>query len=181
MSDEQQAVPASSEKMSQKKMMTIAGIIIAVVVIGGVASRFAGKSASERTLESLTGGKVNVDSGSGEVTVKTDEGTWVGSNKLPADFPSDVPLYPGAKVQSSVSAAQEQGGGNYVGLETSDAAASVASWYKAEIVANGWKVTLNMDASGSSLLGGSKDNRELMVTVSEDGGKTTIGIAVSQK
>ncbi len=113
--------------------------------------------------------------------MKTDQGTFSSSNKLPADFPSDVPLYPGAKVQSSVSSAQAQGGGHYVGLETNDAVASVAGWYKTEIVAKGWKVTLSMDADGSSLLGGSKDDRELMVTVSGEGGKTTIGIAVSQK
>jgi len=181
MSDEQQEMPASGGKMSTKMIVTIIGVLVLVIVTGSAASRFFGKSAAEQAIEAATGGKANIDASKGEVTVKTDDGTWSSSDKLPANFPSDVPLYPGAKVQGSVVAAQQQGSGHYAGLETVDTIDKVVSWYKAEVVAKGWQVTANFEAGGGVMIGGSKDTRDLVVTVSKEGDKTVIGLVVSQK
>ncbi len=161
-------------------MMIVGGVIV-LAVVAGAANRFMGKSAAEKAMEAATGGKVSVDAGSGDVTVKTDEGTWSTSDKLPADFPNDVPLYPGATVQGSVASAQQQGGGYYAGLETTDSINKVVSWYKAEVAASGWTVSTNLEVDGGLMLGGTKDTRELVVTISKQDNKVAIGLVVTQK
>ncbi|MEK7638185.1 MAG: hypothetical protein AAB375_02050 [Patescibacteria group bacterium] len=164
-----------------KKTLTIAGVVVAVLVVAGAANRFLGKSAAERAIEAATGGNADVNSDDGDVTVKTDDGTWSTSAKLPADFPNDVPLYPGAIVQGSVASAQQQGGGHYAGLEITDSIDKVMSWYKSEVPAKGWKVNASYEVDGGLMLGGTKDTRELVVTISKDGDKVAIGLVVTQK
>lgn len=166
--------------MNKKTMMIVGGVIV-LAVVAGAANQFMGKSAAEKAIEAATGGTVNVDSNGDDVTVKTDQGTWSTSDKLPAGFPTDVPLYPGATVQGSVAAAQQQGGGNYVGLETTDSIDKVMNWYKAEVVAKGWKVSTNLEVDGGLMIAGSKDTSDLVVTISKQDGKIAIGLVVSQK
>lgn len=164
-----------------KKTMMVVGAVVVVLVLAGVANRLFNKSAAERVIESATGGKVNVDSNSGDVTVKTDQGTWSTSSKLPSDFPKDVPVYPGATVESSVAANQEQGGGQYVGLQTTDALDAVVAWYKKEVAAQGWKIETDATVQGNLILGASKDTRELSLTVASSDGKVTISLVVAKK
>lgn len=161
-------------------MMIVGGVIV-LALVAGAANRFFGKSAAEKAIEAATGGNANVDTNGNDVTVKTDEGTWSTSDKLPADFPTDVPLYPGATVQGSVASAQQQGGGHYAGLETTDSIDKVMSWYKAEVVAKGWTVSTNLEVDGGLMIGGSKDTRDLVVTISKQDNKVAIGLVVSQK
>lgn len=164
-----------------KKMLMIVGGVVVVLLVAGAASRFVGKSAVENAIEDATGGKVNIDGNGGDITVKTDEGTWSTSDKLPSDFPADVPVYPGSKVQASVAAAQQQGGGTYAGLETTDSTDKVAAWYKTEVVAKGWTISTNLEVDGGLMIGATKDTRELVITVSKDEAKTTIGLMVTKK
>lgn len=58
-------------------------------------------------IEKLTDGKINIDTNTGETTIKSEDGDGsvrAGSNvKIPSDFPSDiVPIFSGATVVSSV-------------------------------------------------------------------------------
>ncbi len=177
MSDEHQKVSAG--KLSKKTMMIIGGVLV-LLVLAGAANRMFSKSAAERVIESATGGNANVNS-NGDVTVKTDQGTWSSSDKLPSDFPSDVPVYPGSKVQASVAATQEQGGGIYAGLESTDSIDKVVNWYKKEVSAEGWKATTNLEVDGGLMLSGTKDTRDLVVTISKDGDKVVIGLVVTLK
>ena len=164
-----------------KKTLTIIGVVVAVLVVAGAANRFLGKSAAEKAIEAATGGNVDVGSNGEDVTIKTDQGTWSSSDKLPADFPTDVPLYPDAKVQGSVASAQQQASGHYAGLETTDSIDKVVSWYKSEVPAEGWKVSVSYEVDGGLMIGGSKDTRDLVVTISKDGDKVAIGLVVTQK
>jgi len=159
-------------------MMIGGGVIVALLIVGGL-NRLVSKSATERAIESATNGQVEVDSNGDNVTVKTDQGTWSTSDKLPADFPTDVPLYPGAELQGSLASAPSDGsGGHYVGLESTDAIATVVAWYKKEIVAKGWKIITDANISGSTILSAEKDTRMLSVTISEESGKVSMSIVL---
>ena len=164
-----------------KKTYIIVGVVVVVLVVVGAASRYLGRSAAERAIEQATGGKAQVNTDNGTVTVKTDQGTWSTSDKLPADFPTDVPIYPGAKVQASVAGAQGQTGSHYAALETTDALGTVIAWYKKEIVAQGWTVASDATIQGNLIMGATKDTRELSVTVTGDQGKVTVGLVVANK
>jgi hypothetical protein len=166
-----------------KRNVIIAMVVVGVLVLGGITRSIehrVGNSLAERAIEASTGGKVNVDSDNGSVTVKTDQGTWSTSDKLPSDWPTDVPVYPGATVQGSV-AAQGQTAGHYVGLVTSDDAAKAIAWYKGELAAKGWKVTAEVNTAQGNMLSAEKDSRNLVVVVSAQDGKTTISLTVATK
>jgi hypothetical protein len=167
-----------------KGRVMIGAVIIGLLVIGvlskGVGQR-ANDSAAERAIEAATGGKVDVDSESGEVTVKTDQGTWSTSDKLPANWPSDVPVYPGAKVTASVAGAGDQANGSYASLESSDTVAAVIAWYKKEVPGAGWTVETDAMVSGSLMLSATKSERALSVTVTAEDGNVAIGLVVANK
>lgn len=167
-----------------KRNVTIGAVIVGVVVVGlilnGIGNK-ASEEAAERAIEAATGGRVDVDADDGEVTVRTEEGTWSTSAELPDDFPSDVPLYPDAEVQGSVAAAGQQGGGISVGLQTDDDLSDVTAWYKREVPAKGWTVTTDATVNGALILGASKDGRTLSVSVSGEGESVTIVLSVSSQ
>ena len=160
----------------------IVGGVVAVLIVGSVINRLIAKTAAEKMIEAATGGKAQVNTDNGEVTVKTDQGTYSTSDKIPANFPSDVPVYPGAKVQSSVATSQEQGNGHYLGLETSDSLDTVTAWYKSQVVDKGWKIESDATINGTLILGATKDTRQLSVSVSDGGsGKVAITLVVATK
>jgi hypothetical protein len=93
-------------------------LVIVVSVAGAIFARTASKSITskltekgienmvENQIEKETGKKVDIDTNmdEGKLEIKSDDGSSfsVGSDsKLPADFPSDVPVYKNAKVVSS--------------------------------------------------------------------------------
>ena len=160
----------------------IVGGVVVVLLVGGVINRWMGKTAAEKVIEAATGGKAQVNTDNGEVTVKTDQGTYSTSDKIPSDFPSDVPVYSGAKVQSSVATSQQQGSGHYLALETTDSLDKVSAWYKSQVVDKGWKIESDATIQGTLILGATKDTRQLSVSVSDDGnGKVAIILVVATK
>lgn len=173
-------------KFGKTKVM-IGGVVIALLLIGwlsGSANRMGGRVDNrivEKAIENATGGKVKVDGNGNDVTVKTEQGTWSTSDKLPAGFPTDVPVYPNAKVQGSVASAGQDGSGNYVGLQTTDALADVIAWYKKEIVAKGWTVTTDAMVNGSLMMSATKDSRALSATVTGEDGTVTIALVVARQ
>ncbi len=154
----------------------ILGLIAVVLVIGGAAKYWVGRSVSDED-------GISVGESQEDVTVKTDEGTWSTSNKLPEDFPSDAPVYPDATVQGSLAAepAGEASGGHYVGLQTSASSADVVAWYKREIAAKGWAIKGTISSGESVILSATKDTRALSVTIASDGGVTSVSLVVANQ
>jgi hypothetical protein len=61
---------------------------------------------------------------------------WKMSKQLPGDFPSDVPIYPKAELDTVVS-----GKGSVIFWHTSDPLSAVQAYYTKELNARGWHVT----------------------------------------
>jgi len=103
-----------------------------------------------------------------------------GSDKVPADFPKDFPVYHNATVKSYgpiLRSTPELG--SVLVLQTSDPKTTVLEFYKKELPANGWTVqTFN---GAPDTLAGSKGDRRISVNVSESGsgGKHTTEIQLS--
>lgn len=66
--------------------------------------------------------------------------TWKQSASVPADFPKDVPIYPGATLKLAVT--PEQGSGMVVVWETPDKLSAVQSQLTKELEAQGWTVSV---------------------------------------
>ena len=141
--------------------------------------------AMERQIKQDTGSSANVDlKADGSMHVQTKDGTYnAGNNQLPADWPTDAPVYAGATIQFSGSANPTTGKpGAAAVLVTSDAAADVTTFYKAELKKQGWMITSTMENQGTTILGATKGTRALSLMVGTvDGGQTSITIGVGEQ
>jgi hypothetical protein len=131
------------------------------------------------------GDKVEVEQDGKSVKVTTKDGSAVytgGSGTVvPADFPKDVPIYPGANVTASVSGSQTTGGGHMVTFETGDSPDKVTDFYKAKL--SGWKTSMEM-ATGNGkmlILTSPDDKRSVSVIASPSGGKTQVSLTAAEK
>src|ERR1041384_654258 len=65
----------------------------------------------------------------------------ISDNKLPSDFPSDIPQYKGSKIIASVKTPQ----GTAVTFQTDDKPKSVSEFYKSEMSKSGYDADKNME------------------------------------
>lgn len=125
-------------------------------------------------------GDVDVDSEEGTIKYKfeTEEGSvetaW-SENRLPDDFPSDVPLYRDARLLASSSLNQVGQKGYSVHSMTSDAVDAVQKQLSGEASASGWEQVMIQSMEGMAMLMYKKDKRNLSYTISpgEDGTSIT--------
>lgn len=97
-----------------------------------------------------------------------------GGQQLPPGFPEDIPVYSGAKVLGSM----VLGPTTMVTLESDAALGDVSSFYQSQLTVKGWSQAFSSSPSpesSSSIY--RKDNRRLTLTLTGDGGKTSLVLA----
>lgn len=153
---------AVSTKSSRIKPIVAVGIgcLILLVIVGTAISlglkffaKKAGTSLLQGVIENKTGVKTNLqDIEKGKATftdTKTGQTVAVGGEKLPDTFPKDFPIYPGAKIVSSVSNSQQgKGNGFLVTFTAPDGhgLAKVVPFYKSGLATSGWTITSSFDS-----------------------------------
>lgn len=188
---------ASEIKKSSVNPVAAVGIGCLILLVGlGVVATLAirffarqiGTGIIQSAIESKTGVKTNLqDIQNGKMTItdpKTGQTVDVGSGKLPDNFPSDFPQYPGAKVQSAVSGndTQKDQNGMWVTFTTNDSVDKVAIFYKNELASKGWTTTGTYSAGGATTYTVQKDTQEGSVVISSSGSNgTAIVVTVGTK
>ena len=108
-----------------------------------------------RKSETVTanGSTVQVDRSGQSVTIQTAQGTasvaGPGGAALPAGFPKDIPMYPGARVALALDAVGETAG-HVVTIESSDWPDDVAKFYREKLSA--WKTGMDMKTEDAHTL-----------------------------
>lgn len=161
-----------------KTMLVV--LIAASLALGGCGkksdetrARTAQEKAMEKSIEKSSGDKANVDLSKEKMTFQTKEGgkveiaTGEAGVKVPDDFPKDVLVYKGAKVDSSVKSPE----GMQVMLSTADPADKVAEAYKTEMTKSGWTEKTSMAMAEMTMLEYTKDQRTATVNVMKGDGK----------
>ncbi len=158
-------------------MNRVALVLVALSLVTGcgkIREKLAQKAA-EKAVETSTGGDVKISSGG--VTVKDAKGggaaTFGDSAKLPDGWPSDVPAYPDAKIVASMATPQ----GKTTVMETKDAPAKVADFYKSKL--SSFARQSDVDAAGVRQLVYKSGSRTIQVVASPSGDKTNISISVA--
>ena len=94
---------------------------------------------------------------------------------LPEDFPSDVPIYPGAKIGPSISMPGE---GVFATFQTDDAVDAILTHYRSELAKNGWSVVDTAEGDG---LEGTKGGRSVDLRARpSEGNHTEIAISLPE-
>jgi hypothetical protein len=159
-------------------------VLISLALAAGGCRKIEEKMA-EKAAEKATGGKVDIDSKTGQVKLKQkgpdgkeSEVQLGAGSTIPADFPKAVPIYPGAKVLSSVSVSQ--GESHMLTLNTTDTTAAVLEYYKKNLA--GFKIDGELNSGDTTILTMSTDQITASVTAtkSSDDGTTLINLTVSK-
>ena len=122
--------------------------------------------------------KTNAD---GSMQMNTSEGSFSTGKTIPKDWPKDAPVYAGAEVEYSAAVNTAEGKPGYaLILLTSDATAKVSAYYKAELAKQGWKIEGAMEGNGTTVIGATKGDRVISVSVASSEGQTGITIGVGK-
>jgi hypothetical protein len=122
--------------------------------------------------------------GGGSKTVNLPGGGQVSSsNKVPDNFPSDFPIYSGAKVQGSYTGQSEGISGSVVIWETGDALDKVKSFYNDQFAKDAWKSDSNGEVNDNAYWSGAnKDGtKQFYAGASRADNKTTITVTIGDK
>ncbi len=96
---------------------------------------------------------------------------------LPADFPKDVPVYPGATITASTTVPE---GMNLV-LNTADRASKVAAFYQQELKAKGWTIETTMNIPTGNMVAARKGDRTTTAMVGRNDEATTVSLMIANK
>jgi hypothetical protein len=147
-------------------------------------------------------GEVKIDKSKDEIVVKSKEGefkvkqkgdqstyeattkdgtvkvTAGGDNvKLPDNFPKDIPIYKGAKIQMSSS----QPKASLVHFVVDASVADAAKFYQDELKKQGWEIETSMNMNDTSMLSAKKDKQNCTVVVVKQDKGAMIQLTVENK
>lgn len=186
------AVPPKKSGGNNKTLVIVLIVVFVVFILPGFVLAGSlwwwgrGNNASklaESIIENSTGNKVDVDSESGDYTIKSGDGTYelTSSGELPDNFPSDVPLYDDQDITGSYRSSSEGVSSWSVTAETEDSVAKVGDFFDDEF--SSWDNQGEFSASGTTTTVYKKGNLSATVSVGESsqgGGKTSISYLVSE-
>ncbi|MGH9440926.1 MAG: hypothetical protein ACRD16_01490 [Thermoanaerobaculia bacterium] len=129
------------------------------------------------------GEEVQYSSNGKNVKVKGADGSVVVSGEgvtLPEDFPKDVPIYPGSRLASAVSASQSGNSGHMVTFLTPDVPEKVAAFYKSKF--SRWNIKMEMSSGGGKvlLLQAPDEKRSLTMVANPANGVTTVTLTAQE-
>lgn len=137
----------------------------------------AAEGATEKAIESASGGKVDVDLSEGGMTMSDEDGSMQitsGDNaRLPDGWPAQLPLYPGATL---LSGAQSDDNGNTsmsVYFSTPDGSADVAKFYEDKALAAGYTRETSHEQDGMFIRNYAKGGQRLAVQAATEDGSTS--------
>ena len=142
---------------------------LALVLVVGVAACSPGACAErmvEEAIEAETGGEVDLDSESGELSVSGPDGETmqVGESvPLPDDLPSFIPIYPNSVPRLVINT----GEGMQISLEVAETASAVVSWYRSQLEANDFEIRSDMVSPMGTVLACERDEGTLGLTIME--------------
>lgn len=166
---------------SNKMLYIIIGILVIIIVAFLMRGSFGSQDIN------INGTNVSVDKKlDGSTTIKSDYGTTtINQNKLPDNWPSDVPEYKNATITTAGATSAQAGvEGMQVMYDTKDSAQTILDFYKSGLTSSGWSSTLpgkaitGSQVGGMTVLSAKKDKRNINIgiTTVDNQSKVTIMI-----
>jgi hypothetical protein len=145
-------------------------ICLAGVALSATGCQLIAQKATEGAIEGATGGAVKVDGDS--VTVKGKDGseaTVSNDTKIPADFPSEVPMRDDGSVKAVITNKTGSGGTGYmVNIQFKVAQSELLDWYKTELEKGGWKITSTVATGDGGMVAAEKGDLQINVVTGSD-------------
>ena len=142
------------------------------------------EKATEEAIEHDQGGDAKVNLQDGNFSVQTDKGSFSVKSgaALPDGFPSDIPLYPGATVQSSAASTTADGQGFMVTASSADTPDKIVAFYKEKLAGTFQsKADMNMNGSMMLIYQTADEKRSVQITASPEGSGSQISLTTATK
>lgn len=123
---------------------------------------------TEKAVEDATGGKVDLNFQNDGYTLETEQGTITAEQKLPANFPKYIPIYPGSRVATATTVNESA---MYVSFETPDSVKTLYEWYKNAM--KDWTLTSEANFGPTAGLFMEKGAEKVNISITADEGKTS--------
>ena len=172
--------------MKRSRVLVVLCLVLAVAPGCKKASESSAEKAAERAIERATGNKADVNITGEGVKIAGKEGGKEfsyevagkgGAVALPSNFPGDVPRYPQARVQSSMSQGNAM---NMVTFQTGDSPEKVHAYYGAKLKDGGWDIVNEVSTPQMRMINAKKAGRDANVSVFGSEGKCTITVVYSE-
>lgn len=169
--------PAAAPAKNNKTLYIIVGVVLAILVLGLLSRGMSMMSAG--VIGAATG--VDIDQNlDGSATYSNAEGSvTIGGNKMPDNWPSDVPgVYAGGTIQYSGASNPQTGqAGSALVYTVKAPGQSVIDFYKSELTKGGWNIEATANTGGAMVLSAKKDERTVGMYV-VDAGDGTVSVTV---
>ena len=144
-----------------------------------------GEKIIEKTIESQTGGKVDIDTEGKEMKIQTNDGSvslsGEGNAKLPENFPADIFVFDDAKIVFALAGSPDKTEYS-VSYSTAYPVTNALTRYKQEMEKQSWKLEneMNTGPESEAILIFQKEGRQTMITIgssaTDSDSKTSISI-----
>lgn len=162
----------------------LSAVMIAAATLSGCkkASEKLTDKIIEKSLKNSGASDAKVDVSKGKVKFKTDKGEMEMSTgdavSLPADFPKDIYVIKGAKIQTAMKTPE----GHMLQMSVSQAKEKIAETYESEMKSQGWTSDTSLDMGEACTRSFKKDNRQVVVIASQtDSGSELMITTTSEK
>jgi len=153
------------QPQGKSKAWLIIIIILVVLIILGIGgyflTRYFVNKAAGKIASSVTGGQVDINSGSTSFSMSDSSGTVTAgeTTKWPSDMPSTVPQFKYGKIKMAVKS--NTGGTNGWSVTYENVESDGLTKYKTDLTNAGWTVEETAEAGVVSLVTAKKDNLSL--------------------
>ncbi len=157
------------KRLVRKKKSTIAflGLVVLVVIIGLIIITV-NRSEKEKRLKKV-----------GDQTEEVSSGI---SQTIPKNFPSDFPIYPGAKVENSYVSKGEEVEAQSVVWNVEATLSEVSEFFKLQLPNKGWKIGSVVEGDDSMIVSFSKNEVEGFLAVGKGTeAKVVISVTIGAK
>jgi hypothetical protein len=179
---------AGATAPTSKKKYIIIGIVVVLALLF-VQSFLSPERMMERAFEGATGGQYDIDRNGdgGSIKIKGEDGSQIeitsdGGGKLPAGWPSSVPLSGNAKIEYGGTVSDGSGGKNLsVSFTTNDSVSEVAEFYADKLGSNGWTVEANIATGDGAMISAKKGNDVAVAYIGagDDGTSVSLNVQVA--
>ena len=153
-------------------ILIVASVIVLIlgIVVGGTYFSFTRDEVPQGAIDE-TQNKVVVPEEEAKVEFKQ-------TDKLPDNFPSDFPVYEAAKLEGYWTASGENIDGISAIWKTSDDPADLITFYKSELLKNGWEMATVFEDATSGTFTITKDTQEGFVGITKEGDTALISVTI---
>jgi len=158
-----------STKMKRTALSATLIICLAALALSVTGCQLVAQKATEGALKTATGGAVDVKGDSVTLTGKDgSQATVAGDQKIPADFPSDVPLRDDGTVNAVITNQTANGKSYMINIRFKVPQNEVLDWYKTELEKGGWTITSTVATGDGGMVAADKGSISINVVTGSE-------------